>query len=398
MASSARTNVPCLFLVLVAPAWLAFGPGCVIPISTVSADGGTAGGDGSSSSSSGATASWLDGAPTGSWTNRTGNLANMPSQCGNMSNMTAKPDEDLLIAGIAGDGLWSSKDGGSSWQLMGAASNATAPITNRTTAIVFDPQTSTRYWESGLYNSTGVYETSDDGNTFLPLGDSHHVDLVSIDFTDPNRQTLLAGGHEQSQVLNRSTDGGMTWTAVGATLPPNTNCTYPLVIDAQTHLVGCGGYGGGVSGVYRTTDGGMTWASASALGGWYRPLTAADGSIYWASPSNAGMARSTDQGQTWSEVIVSPYSVLSVSPIELPDGRIATLGPSTGTLYVIISADQGATWKPVSAPLPYTNVYGLSYSSHQKAFYVWHWTCTGDANDPVPTDAIMSFGFDYQTN
>jgi hypothetical protein len=393
----AHTNITCLLLISAAAASLALDPGCVIPISTTSAatDGGAAGADGASS---GNNVTWLDGAPAGSWTNRTGNLANMPSQCGNMSYMIAKPDEDLLIAGIAGDGLWSSSDGGSTWQVLGAASNTTAPITNRTSAIVFDPQVTTRYWESGLYNSTGVYETSDDGNTFLPLGDSHHVDLVSIDFTDPNRQTLLAGGHEASQTLNRSTDGGMTWTSVGATLPPNTNCTYPLVIDAQTHLVGCGGYGGGVSGVYRTTNGGTTWTNATALGGDFRPLTASDGSIYWADPSNAGMARSTDQGQTWSEVIVAPYSIVSLHPIELPDGRIATVGPSTGTQYVIVSADQGATWKPVSGPLPYSDTFGLTYSSQRQAFYIWHFTCTNDAVQPVPTDGIMSFGFDYQTN
>jgi hypothetical protein len=375
---------------------LAFVPGCVIPISTVnpSADGGE-GADGSQPSGN---LTWLSGAPTGTWTNDTGNLANMPSQCGNLSHLIAKPDEDLLIAGIAGDGLWGSRDGGASWQLLGTGSNATAPITNRTSAIVFDPQNTARYWESGLYNSTGVYSTSDDGTTYLPLGNSHHCDLVSIDFTDPNRQTLLAGGHEQSQTLNLSTDGGMTWSSIGIGLPPSTNCTFPLVIGGKTFLVGCGGFGGGVTGVWRSIDSGMTWASTTTLGAYYAPLVASDGSIYWSSPNDAGMGRSTDQGQTWSSVIVSPYSVVTIPPIELPDGRIATLGPSTGDQYVLLSADHGATWKPASAALPYSDAFGVTYSSQRKAFYVWHWSCGSDANVPVPTDAVMSFPFDYTTN
>jgi hypothetical protein len=372
-------------------------PACVIPISTVTSDGGE-GAEGADGGPTTMSTGWLAGAPTGTWANNTGNLANMPSQCGNMSHLGAKPDEDLLIAGVAGDGLWGSTDGGQSWSLLGSGTNATAPITNRTSAIVFDPDVTSRYWESGLYNSTGVYETTNDGTGFLPLGDSHHCDLVSIDFTDPNRQTLLAGGHEQPQTLNRSTDGGMTWTSIGAGLPPNTNCTFPLVIDAHTYLVGCGGFGGGVTGVWRSTDSGMTWASMTTLGAYFAPLVASDGSIYWSSPNDAGMARSTDQGQTWTSVIAAPYSVVTIPPIELPDGRIATLGPSTGNQYVIVSSDQGATWKPVTPALPYTDAYGVTYSSQRKAFYVWHWSCGSDTNVPVPTDAILSYPFDYTTN
>lgn len=376
-------------------------PGCVIPISTASpsADAGADAGDGSVGTT---TAGDEGGAsvPTGSWSSVAANLAGMPSQCGNMSYVSAKPDEDLLIAGIALDGLWASRDGGGSWQALGPGSDASAPITNRTSSIVYDPQDTTRYWESGIYNAGGVYETTDDGATFIELGDVHHCDLVSIDFTDPNRQTLLAGGHEQSQTLYRSTDGGMTWSPVGGSLPPNTNCTFPLVIDVQTHLVGCGGYGGGATGVYRTTDGGSTWTSTTTLGGTNAPLVASDGSIYWSSAGATGLARSTDQGQTWSSVVASPNVLGSYTPIELPDGRIATIGPSSGTQYVLVSADHGVTWSPASAALPssYSPV-GVAYSSQRKAFFVWHFTCaTTQGNDPVPSDAVISFAFDYQTN
>ena len=321
----------------------------------------------------------------------------MTSQCGNMSYVSAKPDQDLLVAGIALLGLWSSTDGGGSWQPLGASSDASASITNRTSAIVYDPQTTTRFWESGIYNSNGVYETSDDGQTFVALGDVTHSDGVSIDFTDPMRQTMLAGGHEQSQTLNRSTDGGNTWTAVGGSLPPNTNCVYPLVIDGQTHLVGCGGYGGGVTGIYRTTDGATTWKSVSSLGGSELPLVASDGSIYWSSPEGAGMARSTDQGQMWNMVVGSAV-VGSFHPVELPDGRIATIGPAAqyGPQYVIASADQGANWTRLTSALPYSDAVGLTYSSQRNTFYIWHFTCGSNAV-PVPADAIMAYDLDDTT-
>src|SRR5450755_1204186 len=38
--------------------------------------------------------------PTGAWINATSNLAGVQSECGNLSGLIAKPDEDLLVAGV----------------------------------------------------------------------------------------------------------------------------------------------------------------------------------------------------------------------------------------------------------------------------------------------------------
>jgi hypothetical protein len=376
---------------------------CVIPLSTPEGTGGTGSDGGTSHPTTGADGATSSGGlgsmppPTGTWANATTNLASMASECGNMAALFSKSGEDLLIAGIAQKGLWANHVGDTSWQAIGTAS-ASPVITNRPSSLVFDPSDSNRYWESGLYNGGGVYETKDDGVTFTLLGDSHHCDLVSVDMSDPNRQTLLAGGHEMPNTLTRSTDGGNTWTEVGAALPSGAVCTFPLVIDAQTHLVGCSGYGGGPSGVYRTTDGAKTWTMATASGGASHPLRVSSdpATIYWVSPNGAGMTRSTDSGEHWTDVVGS--GVLStVSPIELPDGRLATIGPSFGKQYVYVSADHGATWNPKTAELPYSDAVGVVYSAGRKAFYIWHLTC-GNGNVPVPADAIMSFAFDYQKN
>jgi hypothetical protein len=184
----------------------------------------------------------------------------------------------------------------------------------------------------------------------------------------------------------------MTWTNVGSTLPANTNCTLPVIIDSQTHLVGCGGFGGGPRGVYRTTDGAVTWTNVTTSGGGTSPLLATDGSIYWPSPDGKGITRSTDQGQHWTDV-VGPGVVRSTPPIELPDGRLVTLG---GQL-VLISSDKGSTWHPASPTLPFGDPTGVVYSRQQKAFVTWHFTCQTNM-DPVPPDAIMRFDFDYQKN
>jgi photosystem II stability/assembly factor-like uncharacterized protein len=346
--------------------------------------------DAAAASSSGDPSLLSDAAvPPGAWANVTANLANMPSECGNLTSVFAKPDEDMLIAGVALHGLWASRDGGGSWQPLGTGSGSAA-ITNRPTSIVFDPQDSTRWWESGIYGGGGVFRTTDNGLTFTQLGDVTHCDAVSVDMTDPDRRTLFAGGHETAQTLHRSIDGGATWTSVGGNLPAGTNCTTPLVLDAQNTLVGCGGYGGGPSGVYRTTDGGNTWSAVTSSGGALAPLRTTSGAIYWANAIGGGITRSTNDGQHWVDagqgVIDRP-----VRPIEMPDGRVATLGSH----YVVITADQGLTWKPASAKLPYDDAVGLAYSSQRKAFFIWHFSC-GQGDVPVPADAVMRFDFDYQ--
>jgi photosystem II stability/assembly factor-like uncharacterized protein len=308
----------------------------------------------------------------------------MDSECGNLAGLFSKPDEDMLIAGVAQKGLWSSTDGGQSWQALGTAAGSDT-ITNRPVAMVFDPDNSTAYYEAGIYNGGGVYKTTDDGATFKQLGNVTHSDLVSVDFTDPDRKTLLAGGHEQAMVLRRSTDGGANWEDIGSGLPSGEQCTYPHVVDAQTYLMGCNGK----PGIYRTTDGASTWDSVSDEGGSKEPLHASDGSLYWSS-ADGSLVRSTDDGATWNQVATGG-ALKTARPIELPDRRIATLGSKN----VIVSADHGVTWTLASADLPYEDAVGVVYSAAHKAFYIWHFTC-GNSSVPVPNDAIMSFGFDYQ--
>jgi photosystem II stability/assembly factor-like uncharacterized protein len=331
-----------------------------------------------------------DGEP---WLNITSNLAGLDSECGNMTNVSAKPDEDMLIAGIAQRGLWSSTDGGDSWVQLGSTKDA-APVTNRTIRITYDPENTQRWWENGIYNAPGLFRTDDDGATLVPLGNIFHNDFLSIDFTDPKRKVLLAGGHEQLRTLYKSVDGGETFTQIGENVPKDAvPSSFPYVIDANTYLLGGYPYGNGelVTGILRSTDGGDSWERITEEGGYYDPLRASDHSIYWSSGLDAGMVRSEDDGETWTQV-TGPNVLMSLHPIELPDGRIASV--DSNKRYIVVSADHGDTWSPVTPRLPYVP-YGISYSGQRKQFIIWYFSC-GTGNVPVPDDAIMAFGFDYE--
>lgn len=352
-----------------------------------SAGAGNSGGSGNQAGSSnlGGGAPLLDG----EWENATSNLADMASECGNLSYGSAKPDEDLLIVSVARHGLWGSTNGGDKWNPIGTGSGGDL-ITNRASSLLFDPEHPETFWESGIYNGNGVFKTTDDGKTFV-AADITHNDFVSVDFSDARRKTLLASGHEQAHKLYLSTDSGVTWQEIGDNIPDEAHvCPFPYVVDAQTFLLGCGSYGGGKTGIYRSTNAGASWTLVSEAGGGSAPLVAKNETIYWASEGTAGMTVSKDKGKTWSAPVGAGV-ITGAQPWELPDGRLAELSMAS----VVISDDGGVTWSPGSAALPYRPT-GFFYSSQQKAFYVYHYTCDPGDN-PVAADAVMRFSFDYET-
>jgi len=260
-------------------------------------------------------------APAATWTNATGNLAGMASECGNLGLVSANPCSGMVIAGVAKAGLWGSDDGGKTWSKLGSGAGSDE-ITNRVSAIAYDPAHPGTFWESGIYNGGGVYRTTDHGKTFEQLGDATHNDSVSVDFSDPERKTLLAGTHEQSSKLLRSIDGGQTWSDIGKNLPASAGyCTATAVLDPTSLLVGCSN-----GGIFRSSDGDQ-WTSVGSKGAIPQPLLATDGTIYWPG-SQGGIQLSTDHGQHFTESAdgnLAPGIVGSLYPAELPDGRIAIL-------------------------------------------------------------------------
>ena len=312
------------------------------------------------------------------WVNVTANLADMPSECGNMCLLSAVPGQDRVIAGIAKRGLWQTTNGGASWTALGQGAGSDV-IINRPSEIVYDPKKANIFWESGIYNGSGVYQTTNGGESFQHLGKIRHNDNVRVDISDPLRRTLLAGGHEQSRTVWKSVDGGQTWTNIGATLPEGTkHSSNPLLLDASTYLVNASGWGKGTGGVFRTINGGVTWTQVSALEANGNPLRASDGSIYWPMASDRGVIRSTDQGQNWKQVC-GPGTIKASRLVELPDGRLA----ATAGKSIKVSSDQGATWTSVCEPTP-VPLAGVIYSPARQAFFIWNWDC----KDRVLTNAI----------
>jgi hypothetical protein len=336
--------------------------------------GGATGGAGSSG-----TSLWVKDGKPGSYAN-----------CADATVAAAKPDEDTLLVSLWQQGIWASKDGGATFTKLGTGAGS-SDVKHGPVAMLFDPKDPKTFWESGMYGP-GAYKSADDGTTIKLLGTIQHLDGMSVDFSDPDRKTLLAGGHEQKQTVYRSSDGGATWANIGASIAATvTACTYPLVIDAQTYLLGCSGDGWimGDQGVYRSADAGATWARTNMAAAGPDPLVASDGTIYWTILYNRGMLVSSDQGKTWTQPI-GYGSIVPATATELPDGRVAAAAVKGKQL--MITADKGKTFKPIGSPLPYDPA-GVTYSKFRKAFYIWH----GDCKDQTAKDAIMHLPFDWNT-
>lgn len=357
------------------------------PANPPSNPGGGSGGGGSSGTG-GSDVSQGGEPPAGEWQNETYNLVDLQSECGNLAFISSKPGEDRIIAGVALNGLWSKTVSDTEWTKLGQADGSGDVIVHRPSSIVYDPNDPDVYWESGIYNGPGVFRTDDNGETFQTLGTISSNDAVSVDLSDPDRLTLLATGHEQGRKLYHSEDGGMNWVELNEQLHEDViTCSYPLVMDASTFLLGCGTYGGGKPGIYRSTDTGESWEALTDLGGGAAPLVASDGAIYWASESGRGLMRSDDSGLSW----VGPFGggeVQAATPIELPDGRIAALGNHR----VVVSEDKGEHWVVVSPVTPIDPV-AITYSEVGRTFYIRRFTC----EDDVPRDGILAYAWDYET-
>lgn len=234
--------------------------------------------------------------------------------------------------------------------------------TGRITSLAVDPSNAS-HWLLGSAGG-GVWNSLDGGTTWAPLTDSQaSLSVGSIAFA-AGTPAIYAGtgeatyaAHAQAgQGVLKSTDGGTSWTLVGASTFARTaigvirvNPSNPNTVEAVMSRANAGrddepflGPYPPPFGVQLSTDGGVTWNLTLAgesttleidptnFNNQFTAISLPSGYGPYNTPAPSGLYRSTDGGQTWAS-ITGPWSGQSIGRI------ILSLAPSSpNTLYASV--------------------------------------------------------------
>ncbi|HEX5053117.1 MAG TPA: hypothetical protein VFZ65_15185 [Planctomycetota bacterium] len=167
-----------------------------------------------------------------------------------------------MWAGSVGGGVWHSTNAGSSWQPLfdhlgnlAVCSLALVPGT---------PVTLYAGTGEGFYNSDGlvgkgIYESTDGGLTFTQLPSTASWQYTNRIAVSPSSATTLLAATRSPGGIQRSTNGGSTWSQVRSA----TACMQVLFDPNDGNKCVADVYESGVHRVVYSTNGGASWSNAA---------------------------------------------------------------------------------------------------------------------------------------
>ncbi len=176
----------------------------------------------------------------------------------------------------------------------------------------------------------GLYVSTDGGShwRFDKLANSDAMNLAR-----PPGDTIWLAGHE---VFKKSTDGGTSWHDVRPEGLPSLDIHGFAVDPRKTDTLYAAVAG---EGLYRSTNGGRSFAlvSKEVGGNVFALAVTSDGRIL-AGDLQRGLFESKDGGKSWQQVIRATILGLAINPTD-PRRILA------GTAGIALSTDGGQTWR-----------------------------------------------------
>ncbi len=244
--------------------------------------------------------------------------------------LAASPDDPRRLYLAAGNGVFRTNDGGTSWRVL------TDWRITEVLDVAVDPHQPVCVYAATAH---GVWRSEDRGDTWAEANDG----LAPLPFTqsltvDDRPDGPLVAGTEHG--LYCSFDGGRQWSAVGSAGVP-IRCVRQSKADLALWLAGAEDHG-----AWRSTDGGITWAPAnvpSADQTFYAvALDPLDPLRMTAAGYRHGLYVSTDGGAAWTRrTMRTPEPiVLALAFDPAMPGRLWA-GTAQGLLF---TDDLGETW------------------------------------------------------
>jgi photosystem II stability/assembly factor-like uncharacterized protein len=246
-----------------------------------------------------------------------------PGEYGPTSGIAVDRSNGDVYLCINGQGLWKSSDQGVSFARVDGGNISGRCETGF--AIDIDPA-GKRLACFPVYGSAAL---GTDGGTKWQKSTAEHIDAISVDWATTS---LLAIKHESGGTLIFSPDGAKTWKTIGKSF------FGAGLFDPQTFVAM------NDQGIQRSTDGGATWTKVSDLKATGQAMRVFNGNGYWVG--DQGLLVSRDKGLTWS--LLGSEVKCTLGPYFGKDEKQILVGTKKGLLE---TTDAGQTWKMV-APLP----------------------------------------------
>lgn len=189
--------------------------------------------------------------------------------------------------------------------------------------------------------NTGLIKSADGGKTWDrvatildPPVDFH---AMSISQSDPN---TIIGYDSAGRGLFKTIDAGNTWTEL-----PIPDYITTLAIEPTNSNTIFAGFAGSQKGIARSDDGGISWTVLDQ----YKGLTIFalvfdENGVLYASTTENGFSRSSDQGKTWESINTPNLTVMTMA-VDAQNNILYIAGyVPDGYQEVYKSSDDGNTW------------------------------------------------------
>jgi photosystem II stability/assembly factor-like uncharacterized protein len=328
---------------------------------------------------------------------------------GRITDVAISPDnDDHLYVTTAVGGVFRSLDRGLNWtpifDAIGQPSIGNIAIApSNAQRIYIGTGEANGSATSGAFFGDGIYRSDDGGDTWINAGlaESNHIGRIVVDPADPDRVFVAATGvlygTNDERGIYRTTNGGTTWEQVlfvsdeTAAIDLVQNSANPDILYAamweRTRQPWQRSYAGLNSAIHRSTDGGNTWTELGAVNGLPAPdsqtgriglaISESDpATLYARFTTNEitnvfnGLYKSSDNGDNWTLVTLTDlegidssfgwyFGNIRVNPIN-PD-EVFVLGQ-----LIFRTTNSGTTWNQIGGM--HVDHHALEYSRNDPNF------------------------------